>query len=686
MPTLNLGMDARGMRAGANEATAATDKVQRGAKGAAEATGRLEAQFKSTGAVAGALKKTVGGLFAGLTAFTVLRQAVKVIADFELTMRTLQGVSGATAEEFELLESAARKLGATTKFSATEAAEGLLFLARAGFSTQQSLDAINATLQLAQVGLIDLGQAADIASNVVKGFQLEAKETSRVAEGLVIVANRSNTNITALAEAMKFAAPVAASLGISFEEAAAAVGAMGDAGIPAGMAGRSLRGIFRGLVAPTSEATKTLKEMGITLDEVNPEKVGLTAAFERLNAAGAGFKEMLAIVGTESVTAAIVLADSTDTMDMLVEATGAAKGELEALAAAMNDTIPGAFKSLISAIQEAFLQLGDSGFGGALKDLIQTATGTIRFFIGMQLEADKASVAVERLTQTVIFLTTAVAAFIAMKLPVHLMAAVKAVTALTFAMMKNPFGLAAVAIAAVITALVDVQNGMDGFLESVFRIADFVRATFSIVAETIQITFDGIFKHVKKGVDGLIKMVKTLTEVSGFKLDLSGVGAGLDEFLGGPGIRADAQFAIDEITKRANSYRDLRAAAREAAEQEEENANTAAENANKVADLSEEELQRIKDIQAANAEKAEEGERQIHAMFDDLRLERELLKLTNDEREREEELIAARRIANESGFDASEKLFMDLEADNDSEGTNRYGSNAIDNALADLEG
>ena len=139
---------------------------------------------------------------AGVLAF---KGIVTAAGDFDASMRRVAAVSGATGEEFKTLTETAKELGATTQFSASQAASGMEFLAKAGFDTNEVLQAIPGTLQLAAAASLDLGTAADIVTNVLTGFGLEVRELTRVNDVLVKTFTSSNTNLIELGESMKIA-------------------------------------------------------------------------------------------------------------------------------------------------------------------------------------------------------------------------------------------------------------------------------------------------------------------------------------------------------------------------------------------------------------------------------------------------------------------------------------------------
>lgn len=193
--------------------------------------------------------------------------AVRNAAQFEQSMARVAAVSGATADEMRRLTKQARDLGAATRFSASEAAQAQSFLSMAGFKPNETIAAMPSTLNLAAAAMLDMGTAADITSNILTGFGMKTEELAHVNDVLVKGFTSSNTDLRQLGEAMKYVAPVAKGAGQSIEDITASIGALGNAGIQGSMAGTVLRGAISKLLNPNREATKTLKELGVsTLD------------------------------------------------------------------------------------------------------------------------------------------------------------------------------------------------------------------------------------------------------------------------------------------------------------------------------------------------------------------------------------------------------------------------------------
>jgi TP901 family phage tail tape measure protein len=469
MATLPIIVDAARARSGAAQASTAIGKVRKEADAATRSTRKLNKGLRQTGAASKLATGQLSTLVGGFTAFVAVRAAIKAIANFEEQMAVLRGVTQIPSEldsRFKALEETARQLGATTRFTASEAAEGLTFLARAGFSAEESMDAVASTLNLASVGMLQLGQAADFASNIVSQFSLAAAETERVVDTLINTANSSNTSVLQLSEAMKFAGAISGSLGNSVEETAAAIGALGNRGIQASLAGTNLRGVLASLLAPSEGAGDALRRLNISLRDIDPSVRSINQIFEVFRDRGLDAQAAVELFGKRNAAAALILRDSTETMNELTEANKAAAGTAAAQAEIVENTLAGAFRTLKAAVEDLFLTTGDKGLAGALKDVVQTLTGAIRIIAGAEPNVGALNDAAETLADTMKGLALTFAAITTIKIVGFLTSVGTAIGLLTMkvfaftaALLSNPiFAAAAGAFAVgyvVTTALIE---------------------------------------------------------------------------------------------------------------------------------------------------------------------------------------------------------------------------------------
>lgn len=330
----------------------------------------LNAAMRGTAVTAGFLRQSLTLLGIGSLAIGV-RGAVSSLAAFEQRMAAVKAVSEATDEEFASFRETALELGRSTRFSAVEAAEGMEVLARAGFTANQTLSATADVLRLAQVGGLDLANAADIAAATLAGFRLDVSESGRVTDVLAKAANESKTSVEGIGFAMKFAAPAAAGLGISLEETAAAMGVLSNAGLEASLAGTGLRRVLSELESPQKKTVRLLAELGVQAAEVRPSQVGLTAALERLKEAGTDVGVALEIFGDRGGPAFEVLAAGLPKVKELTEVLNNAQGSAAKTAAVMDDNLGAAFKRVVTSAQAAVISLGDVGGTAAIRSALE---------------------------------------------------------------------------------------------------------------------------------------------------------------------------------------------------------------------------------------------------------------------------------------------------------------------------
>ena len=337
------------------------------ASSAGAKTGRkISKGFEKLGRTLDKVKRSVfsvRGALIGLGAGLVLRSMIKSIAQFESSMSGLRAVTNAAAVDMKNMEDVALQLGATTAFSSTEAAAGMEFLGRAGFTTDQIMQSIGATLDLAAAGSLDLARAADIASNVLTGFRLEAAEMARVTDIMGAAASSSNTSVEQMGDALKFAAPVASSFGVSIETSAAAVGVLSNAGLQATLAGTGLRRVMAELASPSKDLEKAMGGLSLETD-------GLVAVLEKVSKSSFGATDALVVFGQRGGPAFNVLTAGIDKLKQLDEEFLDVEGVVKRMAEQRLDNLAGSFVKLQSVIDGLTQSLGKRGLSGFLRTTI----------------------------------------------------------------------------------------------------------------------------------------------------------------------------------------------------------------------------------------------------------------------------------------------------------------------------
>ena len=327
-------------------------------------TKRSAADVKRIGTQATQVRKTLAFLRNALVAVAAVRVFATLtqnLVEFSDQMLVVKAVTGATALEFERLRETAKGLGATTRFTAGEAAEGMAFLARAGFEVNEVISAIPATLDLAAAASLDLGNAADIASNLMTSFGLAVSDLPDIMDTLVFTANNANTTVQQLADGMKLFAPIASQLGISLKEAAAFMGLLGDAGIQASLAGTGFRRVATDLEAPTGNLAKALEIMGIRFEEVRPSLVGMEGALRRLAKANVGASAASLLFGKRGGFVAAQMIRSLDSVAAFRKEMDQIEGTSRRAAEEMEKGLGGALRLVRSALQNLLISFGDLG-------------------------------------------------------------------------------------------------------------------------------------------------------------------------------------------------------------------------------------------------------------------------------------------------------------------------------------
>ncbi|MDF9615145.1 phage tail tape measure protein [Bacillus cereus] len=390
---------------------------------------------------------------AGVAVVAAVGASVKAAANFEQSMAKVKAISGATDTEFQALTNTAKHLGATTQFSASQAAEGLSFLSLAGFKAQDSIDAMPAVLNLAAAGAIDLGSAADIASNIMTGFGLEAKDTGKAADILAKTFTTANTDMGQLGMAMKYVAPVAKALGWDITDAATAVAKMSDAGIQGSQAGTSLRAALLSLANPTGQTQKAFEKLGISVVDANgqfkplPELIGhISSKMEGMTDAQ---KTVTAaqLVGTEASAGFLALLEqgqgSLQAYKTELENSG---GTAERIAKIQQETLVGAWTQVKSAAEGLAIGIGET----LLPAFTAVAQGATTL-IGALSQIDPRFVAAG--------LAAAGTAAGLMIFVTNIGKVVGALSTLRLAMMANPYTAAIGAVAMAIGGLTYVMTG-----------------------------------------------------------------------------------------------------------------------------------------------------------------------------------------------------------------------------------
>lgn len=343
----------------------------------AEVGGKMQ---QAGDAITGAGKKLmpVSGAVAGLGAISV-----KTAADFDAAMSKVAAVSGATGEDFDKLRAKAREMGSKTKFSASEAAEAMNYMAMAGWKTEDMLRGVEGIMNLAAASGEDLATTSDIVTDALTAFGLSAQDSGHFADVLAAASSNANTNVSMMGESFKYAAPVAGSLGISAEDTSVALGLMANAGIKASQSGTSLRTGLTNLAKPTKQMQSFMDKYNIALAKNDDGSINLRQTMIDLREKMGGLSESeqaaaaSAIFGKNSMAGWLAIINASDKdFDKLTGAIDNCDGTALEMAETMQDNLMGQLTILKSQLQELAISFGD-----ALMPMIRKVVSHIQAFI-----------------------------------------------------------------------------------------------------------------------------------------------------------------------------------------------------------------------------------------------------------------------------------------------------------------
>lgn len=347
--------------------------------GMAKVSGESQKTATTMEAAGGKSKLITTGIAAAGVAATALGvAAVRMAADFDASMSTVQANTGASADEMNQLRQAAIDAGADTIYSATESADAINELGKAGLSTSDILSGgLSGALNLAASDGMAVGDAAELMATTLKQFNLTGAESTQVADALAAGAGKAVGSAHDLGLALNQAGLVANSMGVSMQETTGTLAAFANAGMIGSDAGTSLKTMLQRLASPTDKAQTLMDELGINVYDANGKFIGLAGAAGQLQNGLSGLSQqernaaLNTIFGADAVRAANVLyeqgAEGIDDWTKAVSQSGYAAD----LAAKKNDNLKGDLENLSGSFESLMISLGEGG-QGPLRSLVQT--------------------------------------------------------------------------------------------------------------------------------------------------------------------------------------------------------------------------------------------------------------------------------------------------------------------------
>ena len=303
----------------------------------------------------------------GAAAGTGIAAAVKVGAAFEAEMSKVSAISGATGDDFQKLTDKAKEMGAKTKFSATESAQAMEYMAMAGWKTGDMLNGIEGIMNLAAASGENLATTSDIVTDALTAMGLSASDSGHFADVLAAAASNSNTNVSLMGETFKYAAPLAGALGYSIEDLGQAIGLMANAGIKGSQSGTALRSILTRLAKPPKEAAEAMDKYKISMKNSDKTMRSFMEVMENMRDALQGLPEdeqaaaAAAIGGQEAMSGLLAIVNaSEEDFKKLADSIDNADGSAAEMAATMQNNLSGQLTVLKSGLEGLGISIYES--------------------------------------------------------------------------------------------------------------------------------------------------------------------------------------------------------------------------------------------------------------------------------------------------------------------------------------
>ena len=293
--------------------------------------------------------------------------AATVGSSFEAAMSKVSAISGASGKDLQSLTDKAKEMGAKTKFSASESAEALQYMAMAGWDTTSMLNGIDGIMSLAAADGLDLATTSDIVTDAITAFGLKASDSTHFADVLAKASSSANTNVSMLGESFKYVAPLAGAMHYSVEDVSVALGLMANASVKGSMAGTSLKTALSNLASPTDAMAEVMKKYKISMTDANGETLPLIDVIKELREKFGGLSETeqtaaaSTLFGKEAMSGMLAIVNASDKdFNTLVKNIDNADGSAQKMADTMQNNLQGQITILKSGLEGLGIEIYES--------------------------------------------------------------------------------------------------------------------------------------------------------------------------------------------------------------------------------------------------------------------------------------------------------------------------------------
>lgn len=340
------------------------DRLQKSQEKVAAINEKIDRNNAAIAQTKSQLTGTIGAIAAVGTA--IYAGPVKKAAEFQEQMSGVKAISGATTEEIAQLSNKAKDMGASTKFTATEAGQAMEYMAMAGWKTEDMLGGIEGIMNLASASGEDLASVSDIVTDALTAFGLSASDAGHFSDVLAQASSNANTNVSMMGSTFQKVAPVAGALGYSVEDMSLGIGLMANASIKAEVAGTSLKTALANMAKPTDAQAAAMEKYGISLTNADGSMKSFGDVVKNLRSSLGGLSESeqvaaaTTIFGKESFAGMLAIVNASEAdFNKLTDAVYNCDGAAKQMAETKLDNLNGSITLAQSAFDALQVELGE---------------------------------------------------------------------------------------------------------------------------------------------------------------------------------------------------------------------------------------------------------------------------------------------------------------------------------------
>lgn len=485
-----------------------------------------ESNTKGLTSVLGKIGKVAGFTVISKQLVDISKDIIETGKNFEAEMSKVKAISGATGDEFTQLTDLAKELGSSTNFSASEAAQGMQFLAMAGWKTNDIMSGLPAILDLASASGSDLARVSDIASDSMTGFGMEANQAGHFADVLAYASSNANVNVETLGEAFKFVAPLAQTTNQSMETVTAAISKLGDAGIKGSMGGTALRAILNRLATTPKPVAEAMKQLNVEIYDQDGKMRNLNTIIGDVAKATAGMDDaeknrlFTMIAGTEALSAwNVLMGVGEEGLNSFTKELENSDGTAKNMSDTMNDNLSGSLKELDSKLEGVKIALYDK-FKEPLKETVDAIIEAIDWVKNLDKWFNEHKNTILGLGGAFLILIAGIAGFnLYLKsgaiidglatLGKTIATVTKVAWGLNIAFLSNPATWIAMGIMALVLAGILLWKNWDTVKAKCIEIWGAVKEFFSQTWESIKTKATEMWNNFKEWIGGIWEGIKT---------------------------------------------------------------------------------------------------------------------------------------------------------------------------------